>query len=152
MSVSYYIYFIFDKGGIKLSKRGGLAYGGISTLSAFIRQYYLPNPFGTYFVVDRYGLSPAILALLSNIFIGGLILHIAAFCITGCIYERGSNPALGSTLYLLFYVISVGVLFLLCSLGNSFNLKFEYLLLFFLFATFLISSIIRKISNHDFTM
>lgn len=63
-------------------------YGIIALISAWIRQFYLPNPFVN--IIDP------LYADLFNIIIGGFIIHILAYYITGCIYENGSSPGLGS--------------------------------------------------------
>ena len=69
-------------------------YGIIALISAWIRQFYLPNPFVN--IIDP------LYADLFNIIIGGFIIHILAYYITGCIYEKGSSPGLGSFLYVKF--------------------------------------------------
>ena len=80
-------------------------YGIIALVSACIRQFYLPNPFAN--IID-----PSY-ADLFNIIIGGVILHILAFIITGCVYDKGSAPAVGSFLYLFNYVIIIGLMLLI---------------------------------------
>ena len=76
-------------------------YGIIALISAWIRQFYLPNPFVN--IIDP------LYADLFNIIIGGFIIHILAYYITGCIYEKGSSPGLGSFLYLINYIVNIEV-------------------------------------------
>ena len=81
-------------------------YGIVALVSALIRQFLLPNPFGNLFTNQAY-------ADLFNIIIGGAILHILAFILTGCIYDKGSAPTVGSLLYLFNYAIIIGLMLLI---------------------------------------
>lgn len=76
-----------------------------ATLSFFIRNFYLPNPFADYE-----------LGLFINMSMEP-ILHLITFFLVGLFYKKGSEPALGSFLYLFFYVVHTGLL-LLCGLFN----------------------------------
>ena len=78
----------------------------VALISALIRQFLLPNPFSNLFANQTY-------ADLFNIFIGGAILHILAFVLTGCIYDKGSAPSVGSFLYLFNYVVIIGLMLLI---------------------------------------
>ena len=80
-------------------------YGIIALISAWIRQFYLPNPFVN--IIDP------LYADLFNIIIGVFIIHILAYYITGCIYEKGSSPGLGSFLYLINYIVISGLIILI---------------------------------------
>ena len=80
-------------------------YSIIALISAWIRQFYLPNPFVA--IID------SSYADLFNIFIGGAILHILAFILTGCVYDKGSAPFIGSILYLFNYVVIIGLMLLI---------------------------------------
>ena len=73
-------------------------YSIISLISAWIRQFYLPNPFAT-IINSSY-------ADLFNILIGGAILHFLSYGMTSIYYERGSMPVIGSISYLFWYVIN----------------------------------------------
>lgn len=65
-------------------------YKFIHLVSAIIRQFVLPNPYTNVIGNEVY-------ADLFNIFIGGTILHLCAYILTGCGYTRGINdPASGS--------------------------------------------------------
>lgn len=80
-------------------------YGIIALISAWIRQLYLPNPFVN--IID------SSYADLFNTIIGGTILHILAFALTRCIYDKGSAPFIGSILYLFNYAIIIGLMLLI---------------------------------------
>ena len=78
------------------------AYGIISLIGYIVRNLLLPNPFecfeGKAFWIN---------------FIAELVIHLIAFLITRLFYEKGSFPALGSLLYLVFYCAVVFALWLL---------------------------------------
>ena len=78
----------------------------IHVISAFIRQFYLPNPFSNLFLNQVY-------ADLFNILIGGFILHILAYFMTGMVYEKNSAPSIGSFLYLFNYCLITGIILLI---------------------------------------
>lgn len=72
-------------------------YDIIHLISVLIRQFVLPNPYINI-------ISNEIYADLFNIFIGGTILHLLAFVLTGYGYKRGVNdPESGSAGYLISY-------------------------------------------------
>ena len=71
----------------------------ISVLSLLIRQFFLPNPF------ECFGDS----ALLIN-WIAGIVMAPVTYLLAGLVYEKGSEPAVGSLLYLVIYAILIGVL------------------------------------------
>jgi hypothetical protein len=73
-------------------------YSIVSLISAWVRQFYLPNPFATI-------LDPSY-ATIFNILVGGAILHILSYGITSIYYRRGSNYVLGCISYLFWYVIN----------------------------------------------
>lgn len=68
-----------------------------------IRQYALPNPF------IPFGNN----AELINLIVGGILIPVS-YVMVGLIYSRGSNPALGSILFTILYVINTGVTYLVC--------------------------------------
>ena len=78
----------------------------IHVISAFIRQFYLPNPFSNLF-------SNQVYTDLFNILIGGFILHIMAYFMTGMVYEKNSAPGVGSFLYLFNYCLITGIILLI---------------------------------------
>ena len=71
----------------------------ISVLSLLIRQFCLPNPF------ECFGDS----ALLVN-WIAGIVMAPITYLIVGLVYEKGSEPTVGSLLYLVTYALLTGVL------------------------------------------
>lgn len=78
-------------------------YGIVSTISLIIRQFFLPNPF-------------EYLGFIQGNFVNwlvGIILHPICFAIVGLIYKKGSEPALGSFLYLITYSAITFVLYLM---------------------------------------
>ena len=78
----------------------------IVAISILIRQFYLPNPFealGDGLIVNigetPMAFPPEILNWIAEPF-----MHVVTFAVVGLYYDRGSAPALGSFLYLLFYL------------------------------------------------
>lgn len=85
----------------------------IHVISALIRQLFLPNPFSALFSNQMY-------ADIFNILIGGLILHVLAYIMTGTGYEKNSAPGLGSFLYMVNYCLITGMIVFVTWLINSF--------------------------------
>ncbi len=73
----------------------------IALISVLIRQLCLPNPFETL----KYG-------TIINIFIEP-ILYTLTYCVVDLYYSKGSNPVFGSILYLIFYVLHIGLIILM---------------------------------------
>ena len=67
-------------------------YGIVSILGSIFRQIYLPNPFVNVFATQG-------IADLFNLVVGGAIIGGLSYFLTGCIYESGEAPAIGSILY-----------------------------------------------------
>lgn len=67
-------------------------YGIVSILGSIFRQIYLPNPFVNVFATQG-------IANLFNFVVGGAIIGGLSYFLTGCIYESGEAPAVGSILY-----------------------------------------------------
>lgn len=92
-----------------------MGYGIIGLFSIVIRNFVLPNPFevlGEGITVFGVFLTPAVLN-----FIVEPILHAVTFAEVGLVYHRGEMPGLGSLLYLVAYVLNVGVLWIAGWLG-----------------------------------
>ncbi len=86
----------------------------IHLISAFVRQFLLPNPFVNIIGNEAY-------ADLFNIIVGGTIIHIFAFILTGCGYQRGvDDPASGSIGYLISYCYITAIITLLGFLISNF--------------------------------
>ena len=85
-------------------------YKVMAVISVLIRQFILPNPFdplGETFTISGVTLTPILLNWLVE-----PVLHIAAYNVTG-IYYLGGEPELGSILYLFFYCVHVGLIYLM---------------------------------------
>ena len=85
----------------------------IHIISAFVRQFLLPNPFINLF-------SSQVTADLFNIIFGGAILHLLAYIMTRTVYEKGSAPGIGSFLYLFNYCIITVMIILITWLIHNF--------------------------------
>ena len=77
-------------------------YAVISTFSLIIRQFVLPNPF------ECFGDKAIIINWMAE-----PIIHLVAYYLVGLVYQKGSNPGFGSLLFLLTYVLIVGILWVL---------------------------------------
>ena len=93
----------------------------IAAISILIRQFCIPNPFdalGEGLVVNiretSLLLPPEVLNWVEEPF-----MHMVTFVIVGLYYDRGSAPALGSFLYLLFYCVHTFLLWLMSLAGFS---------------------------------
>lgn len=87
----------------------------IALLSDIIRTIYLPNPFmplGEDFSITISGITIPIPLILLNI-LAIPILHSITYAIVGLYYSKGSKPAKGSFLYLFFYCVHTGLLYLM---------------------------------------
>lgn len=91
----------------------------IAAISILIRQFCIPNPFdalGEGLVVNiretSLLLPPEVLNWVAEPF-----MHMVTFVIVGLHYDRGSAPALGSFLYLLFYCVHTFLLWLMSLAG-----------------------------------
>lgn len=89
-------------------------YKFIHLISALIRQFLLSNPYINVIGNETY-------ADLFNIVIGGTIIHIFAFILTGCGYQKGiDDPALGSFGYLISYCYITAIITFLGFLISNF--------------------------------
>lgn len=68
----------------------------IASVSVVVRTYFLPNPF------EYFGDKAALMNLIAE-----AIIHIIVYKIVGRLYTKGTNPALGSFLYLMTYTCIV---------------------------------------------
>lgn len=114
----------------------------ISTLSALIRQFLLPNPYINLFDNDIY-------AGLFNIFIGGYILHKLSYWLTGAGYIRGiNNPASGSIGYLLSNIYITTVITLVGKFIS--NIKIAIIVLVVIYIVSLI--VVNKLFNRHINL
>lgn len=88
----------------------------IAALSVIIRTFYLPNPFevlGDTFPVTIGEATITMTPILMN-YLTEPLLHIITFAIVGAYYSKGvDSPAKGSFLYLMFYCVHVGLIYLM---------------------------------------
>lgn len=91
----------------------------MSTISILIRQFCITNPFealGEGVVVNIAGtpmlFPPWVLNWAAEPF-----MHVVTFAVVGLYYVRGSAPALGSFLYLVFYCVHTFLLWLMSLAG-----------------------------------
>lgn len=95
-------------------------YSIIAVISVLVRQFVLPNPFDplgeTFSITIKdvvIPLHPFVLNLIAE-----PVLHALTFATVGIYYYKGHHvPALGSFLYLLFYAIHIGMIYIVSSFG-----------------------------------
>ena len=73
-------------------------YAIVSIAGSIIRQLFLPNPFTELF--DTQGMAVGF-----NLLVGGSVIGCLSYILTGCIYDSGDNPAEGSALYTISYIV-----------------------------------------------
>ena len=113
-------------------------YGFIHLISALIRQFVLPNPYINIIGNKAY-------ADLFNIIIGGTIIHVFAFLLTGCGYHRGiDDPAAGSFGYLISYCYITAIITLLGFLIPNFILFVIVFLICYIFSCIFVSWIFNR--------
>ena len=88
-------------------------------VSILVRQFLLPNPFealGEGLTITISGGSFLLIPDILNL-IAEPILYGITYAVVGLYYDRGSNAALGSFLYLMFYCIHTFLLWLMSLAG-----------------------------------
>ncbi len=106
-------------------------YGIFSILGSIFRQIYLPNPFVNMFSTQG-------IADLFNLVAGGAIIGFLSYFLTGCIYERGEAPSIGSFLYTFNYaLITFSFYGISLLIKNVIIAAVVYLILYVLFCIFL---------------
>lgn len=114
----------------------------IYILSALIRQFLLPNPYINFFTEGLY-------ADLFNILIGGTILHILSFILTGVGYTKGvDSPASGSLGYLISYIYLTILITVLGFFINSIKIFIIVFIIIYVLTMLIVSKIFRK--QYDF--
>ena len=91
----------------------------MAAISILIRQFCISNPFdalgdGLHLEVNN------VLVLLPPVLLNWLaepIMYVITYGVVGMYYQKGSNPALGSFLYLFLYCIHTGVIHLMALAG-----------------------------------
>lgn len=113
-------------------------YKFIHLLSALIRQFLLPNPYINIISDKAY-------ADLFNIIIGGTIIHVFAFILTGCGYQRGiDDPASGSFGYLISYCYITAIITILGSLISNFIIFIIVFLVIYLLSCILVGIVFKN--------
>ncbi len=74
----------------------------ISLLGILVRQIILPNPF------ECFGASAALINM-----IAGIVMAPISYLIVGFVYDKRSEPAVGSILYLVTYTLLTGLLWIM---------------------------------------
>ena len=87
----------------------------ILTISILIRQFFVSNPFDALRKDVRLKIGTTYTSISPEVlnWVAEPIVHVVTFAIVGLYYERGSVPALGSFLYLLFYCLHTFLLWLM---------------------------------------
>ena len=90
-------------------------YAFLSTLFWIIRQFAIPNPFealgdGLTIMIGEtpFLLTPEILNWIAD-----PIVFVITYGVVGLYYTKGSLPAIGSVLYMFFYALHIGLIYLL---------------------------------------
>lgn len=97
----------------------------IALISAWIRQFYLPNPFVN--IID-----PSY-ADIFNIIIGGAILHITSFLLCGCAYNKGIDaPIRGIFGYLISYIILTFIITIIGKLCVNYKIEIVLFLIIYI--------------------
>lgn len=115
-------------------------YNIIHVISALVRQFLLPNPFSNLFPNQVY-------ADIFNIFIGGLVLHVLAYVMTGTVYEKKSAPGFGSLLYMINYCLITGLIVLVTWLIHNFWISIIVFIILYILILVLLSKISDKTYN-----
>lgn len=110
----------------------------IRTISIFVRQIYIPNPFES----ESTGY---IYATILNILIEPFVQAIT-YAVVGIFYEKRSNPALGSFLYLLFYSLHVGLIMLIGYFDWS-KVAIVVTVVVYIVGLLFINGLVKKIKN-----
>lgn len=106
-------------------------YGIVSILGSIFRQIYLPNPFVNVFASQG-------IADLFNLVVGGAIIGFLSYLLTGCIYEKGEAPAVGSFLYTFNYaLITFSFYGISLIIKNIIIATIVYMILYIIFCIFL---------------
>lgn len=113
-------------------------YGIMALISYVVRQFYLPNPYITYFASGYEGFAD-----IFNIIVGGAILHFFAYTITGIYYTKGTNAFIGSISYLFWYIICGAII----SFIGLYIKSIKAAIILFIFAYLLICLFVGFLKN-----
>ena len=78
----------------------------VHTVSVIIRQFFVSNPFENAAIEVPFG------PVFFNLIIGAALVPIT-YMVVGIFYKRRSSPAVGSMLFLMFYLVHNGLLVLM---------------------------------------
>ena len=107
-------------------------------ISAFVRQFLLPNPYAIWFEMEIY-------ADLFNIVIGGFILHTLAYSLTGVAYTKGvDNPTAGSAGYLISYCYLTLIITLVGKLIVNIKLAIIIFIIIYIISLLVISKLFSR--------
>ena len=116
-------------------------YNLVSTISALVRQFLLPNPYISWFENEIY-------ANLFNIVIGGFILHKLSFWLTGKGYKKGiDEPEGGSFGYLISYIILTIIITLVGKFIVNIKLAIGIFLVIYIILCILVNKIFSRYNN-----
>ncbi|MBE6809802.1 MAG: hypothetical protein E7521_01930 [Ruminococcaceae bacterium] len=123
-------------------------YGIIAVVSILVRQFVLPNPFeplGETFTLSIKDFSISLTPAVANL-IAEPALHAIAFAVVGIYYSRENHePAFGSFLYLLFYLIHIGLIYIISSFGFT-PVAIVIILVVYVIAHISVNALINKFS------
>jgi ABC-type multidrug transport system permease subunit len=106
----------------------------IAVIFFIIRQFYIPNPFDA--LGDGYTLYvnqiPFIIPPLLLNMMAEPIIQVITYNIVGFYYRRGSNPFLGSVLYMIFYCIHIFILWILSLVRFNIGISIIAIVVYFM--------------------
>ena len=93
-------------------------YSALATIFWLVRQFAIPNPFEALGegLTITIGEAPLLLPPELLNWIADPIIAAITFAVVGLYYIKGSEPALGSILYMVFYAVHIGLLYLLLNI------------------------------------
>lgn len=91
----------------------------MAAISILVRQFCISNPFEALGdgLIMNIGEAPILIPPEVLNLVAEPFMHVVTFAVVGLYYDRGSAPALGSFLYLLFYCIHTFLLWLMSVAG-----------------------------------
>ena len=91
----------------------------ILTISTLVRQFCIPNPFEALGKGAKVKTGATYILIAREVFnwVAEPFVHVVTYASVGLYYDRGSAPALGSFLYLLFYCLHTFLLWLMSLAG-----------------------------------
>lgn len=110
----------------------------VHIMSAWIRQFLLPNPYTNLFKENIY-------ADLFNMIIGGYILHKLSFWLTGMGYTKGiDDPVEGSIGYLFSYILITTIITFIGKTFNDIKIIIGLFLIIYIILCILVSKFFNK--------